>query len=289
MSVNELVGEKIKLLRETFNLSQSKLGAKIGVSKGTVLRWEHGRCRPSEIYLNQIAQTFGFHVDWLLNNNEVELSNPVIKGNFSFPFEGDTSNTEDIVASKDFDVSLTTTTVGERIKILRERKRLTQEDFAKDLGVRCRTIRSWERGKTRVRMISLKKISELFDVSIDWLKNGIESEIDTPEWLRGDFDSYEIESLPNSEVNALTYWIKHGNDIKEDTFTRAHSKFDEAVIASSSSNDITQNINDKAMAEYNSDKEHLVALFSRLSVYRQGKLLGYLDALCREELLSDKS
>lgn len=44
---------------------------------------------------------------------------------------------------------------------------------------------------------------------------------------------------------------------------------------------------DPAECDYN--KEHFFALFSTLSVTRQGRLLGYLDAMCREELLSINS
>ena len=59
--------------------------------------------------------------------------------------------------------------LGEKIKLYRENKNMTQGEVAKILGVKAATISKYEAGILEPNIESLKKLSELFDVSIDEL------------------------------------------------------------------------------------------------------------------------
>jgi transcriptional regulator with XRE-family HTH domain len=51
----------------------------------------------------------------------------------------------------------------------RVNKKLTQKELAKMMGVSNYTIVNWERGKTSPNGKQLKRLSEIFDLSIDYI------------------------------------------------------------------------------------------------------------------------
>ncbi len=59
--------------------------------------------------------------------------------------------------------------LGEKIKLYRESKNMTQGEVAEILGVKATTISKYESGTLEPNIESLKKLAELFDVSIDEL------------------------------------------------------------------------------------------------------------------------
>ena len=56
-----------------------------------------------------------------------------------------------------------------RLKEARKAARMTQEEVAKILGVNQNTYSYWETGKTKIDNVSLSKLAEIFNVSIDYL------------------------------------------------------------------------------------------------------------------------
>ena len=57
--------------------------------------------------------------------------------------------------------------IGCKIKAARIEKKLTQEQFAEVLGVSRQTISNWENEKSYPDIISVIKMSECYDVSLD--------------------------------------------------------------------------------------------------------------------------
>ncbi len=66
------------------------------------------------------------------------------------------------------------TTFKERLKALRKKKALTQDELAKLLHPRVSkvAISQWETGVTEPKMTNLKALADLFDVGIEWLSTG---------------------------------------------------------------------------------------------------------------------
>ena len=59
--------------------------------------------------------------------------------------------------------------LGEKIKIYRENKNMTQNEIAEILGVKPATVSKYESGTLEPNIESLKKLTEIFNVSIDEL------------------------------------------------------------------------------------------------------------------------
>ena len=54
----ETIGEKIKQIRSTYNLSQNRFGVKIGLTGKTISAYETGKCQPPLKVLDKISQMF---------------------------------------------------------------------------------------------------------------------------------------------------------------------------------------------------------------------------------------
>lgn len=59
--------------------------------------------------------------------------------------------------------------ISEKLRILRNKFGLKQMDFANSLGVTPQAVSKWERDENYPDIFILKKISSLFDVSVDYL------------------------------------------------------------------------------------------------------------------------
>lgn len=67
--------------------------------------------------------------------------------------------------------------IGERIKHLRQRNGLSQEDFSKMLSISRVTLSQIEQGERELKQSELTKISELFEIHIDELIHGKKKKI----------------------------------------------------------------------------------------------------------------
>lgn len=74
--------------------------------------------------------------------------------------------------------------LSQTIKSIRRRNYLTQIAFANKIGVTQGTVSQWENGFTRPNAEQLRSISKEFDISIDDLLSGEESEDNTNQTIR---------------------------------------------------------------------------------------------------------
>lgn len=61
-------------------------------------------------------------------------------------------------------------TIGERIKVLRRKLDITQEEFAQKLGTTRNTITNYEAGRREPMEATIKSICREFGVNYDWLR-----------------------------------------------------------------------------------------------------------------------
>ncbi len=59
--------------------------------------------------------------------------------------------------------------VGKRIALLRKKRGLSQEEFAKKINVSPSTVAMWEVGKREVKSSTLSELADFFNVSTDYL------------------------------------------------------------------------------------------------------------------------
>ena len=62
--------------------------------------------------------------------------------------------------------------VGERLKIVREKARLLQPEFADRLGISGRAYSNYERGERTISAEAIKALYEMFSVDPVWLLSG---------------------------------------------------------------------------------------------------------------------
>ncbi|WP_238883816.1 helix-turn-helix transcriptional regulator [Clostridium sp. YIM B02551] len=86
---------------------------------------------------------------------------------------------------------------GEKLLDLRKKAALSQEDVAEKLGVSRQTVSKWETDQTVPELIKAKLLSELYNVSYDYLISG------TP--IGGDLTSIE---LIVDEIDWTSAWSK---------------------------------------------------------------------------------
>ena len=69
------VGDKIKYLRESMNLTQTELGERLGVKKNAVSKWECGRVEDIPTSkIKAMAALFGVKASYLIEDEEAEKS-----------------------------------------------------------------------------------------------------------------------------------------------------------------------------------------------------------------------
>ncbi len=74
--------------------------------------------------------------------------------------------------------------LGDKIRIVRKKAFLTQEEFAARLDVTISTINRWENNRVRPNFKAMRKIKDFCtsngilydDIEIEWLKNGRRSD-----------------------------------------------------------------------------------------------------------------
>ncbi len=86
-------------------------------------------------------------------------------------------------------------TFGDRLVGAREQMGWTQQELAKRLGVKLKTVRSWEEDLNEPRANKLQMLAGILNVSIMWLISGEGDGVDTP---------YEDRPLPGNIAEILT-------------------------------------------------------------------------------------
>lgn len=61
-----MIAERIKMLRENKQLSQSELSKRLGITRSSINAWEMGISTPSTTYLVELSQIFHVSIDYLL-------------------------------------------------------------------------------------------------------------------------------------------------------------------------------------------------------------------------------
>ena len=61
-----MIAERIKMLRENKQLSQSDLSKRSGITRSSINAWEMGISTPSTTYLVELSQIFHVSIDYLL-------------------------------------------------------------------------------------------------------------------------------------------------------------------------------------------------------------------------------
>ena len=118
---------------------------------------------------------------------------------------------------------------GDRLKSLRNRKGLSQAEFAKQIGVSKSSVNMYERGEREPNFETLETIADYFNVDLDYLmgKSEIENrakaaiipfKLDDRNVLRlaGRDGSYLERTLTDDQLKALTAILDQMPDASDD-------------------------------------------------------------------------
>lgn len=68
-------GERLKILRKEFDISQDDLGKKIGVARTSVANYETNRNYPTSEVLEKLSDVFNVSIDYLLCKTNIRCYN----------------------------------------------------------------------------------------------------------------------------------------------------------------------------------------------------------------------
>lgn len=97
--------------------------------------------------------------------------------------------------------------IGSKIKAARIEKELTQEQVAELLGVSRQTISNWENEKSYPDIISVIKMSECYDVSLDYLLKGEEKMKSYYDYLEESTNVVKSNTNRSKIVTILSYLL----------------------------------------------------------------------------------
>ena len=97
--------------------------------------------------------------------------------------------------------------IGSKIKAARIEKKLTQEQIAELLGVSRQTISNWENGKSYPDIISVIKMSECYDVSLDYLLKGEQKMKTYYDYLEESTNVVKSNTNRNKIITILSYLL----------------------------------------------------------------------------------
>ena len=109
-------------------------------------------------------------------------------------------------------------TFSEKLTDLRRKSGMSQEQLADRLGVTRQSVSKWESGTAMPELVKLISLSELFDVSVDYL---VKDRLDSPEEAERGGDDLSARQADRLEkkVDELTRYVK-GKVYRYDSKTR---------------------------------------------------------------------
>ncbi len=97
--------------------------------------------------------------------------------------------------------------IGSKIKQSRLEAKITQEQAAENLGVSRQTISNWENEKSYPDIVSVLKMSDLYDVSLDYLLKGESTMNSYVDYLDESTNIVKIKNKYSKLVLVLSYLV----------------------------------------------------------------------------------
>lgn len=136
--------EKIKIIREEHNLKQRELANILGINRSTYTSYEIERDTIPIKHLNNLCNYFNISIDYALGlSKQKQYKNSV----------------------PNIDINLQ----KERLKELRKKNKLTQNEIAKILNTSRSTWTGYEYGKFQISTLLLYEIAKRYMFSMDYI------------------------------------------------------------------------------------------------------------------------
>lgn len=156
--MNHEFAKRFAELRKIMCLSIFQMSLLCHYSASYLCDLEHGVATPSNEMMSAVCSTFHVNREWLETGN----------GSIFYDDEGAQVREHKIEAAP------------ERLKELREARKLNYKEFSKMVGVNAETYRNLEQGTRLLTERQAKKIANACDIGIDWLLYGEENAKEYP-------------------------------------------------------------------------------------------------------------
>lgn len=104
--------------------------------------------------------------------------------------------------------------IGEKIKLLRKSRKMTQEDFSQKIGVSRSTLSCYEIGQRTPSLRTLQEIAEIFGIGLDYF--GLSATDEAFDLLARAKEVFESEEVPTeTKENLYHEFMKLYLKIKE--------------------------------------------------------------------------
>lgn len=97
--------------------------------------------------------------------------------------------------------------IGSKLKAARQKSDLTQEQVAEALGVSRQTISNWENERSYPDIISVIKLSDCYDVSLDYLLKGEQNMKTYYDYLEESTNVVKSNATRNKIMTLLSYMV----------------------------------------------------------------------------------
>lgn len=92
-------------------------------------------------------------------------------------------------------------TIGQKLKILRKERRLTQQELADKLGIKRATISNYEIDRRSPHLSELRRIAEFFGVGLDYF--GVAQKDDVLDLIARAKKVFDNEEIPTEKKEAV--------------------------------------------------------------------------------------
>lgn len=187
------------------------------------------------------------------------------------------------------------TLIGSRIKFLRELRNLSQEDFAKSLGIDISRghISRIEAGRNMPSAEFIKSVADIYNISADWILTGRgkgpeENQTHPEPYISQEIDVVDFRGIFLSNIDDLKEYIiqrasrigRAGNDLKkEDNIIYLAEIFgeflDERIARASPPGTVNKDLTEK--------EAELIRLYRQLSDEDKYKIEGIVEFLVSED------
>ena len=165
--------DRIKQIRSYFGLTQERFAKRIGKTTGFISNVETGRAGMSDDTIQTICHIFGIDEFWLRFGQGQMFQ------------RGQEKNRAD------------TSGIGERVKQVRKREGLTQEQFGNSIGFHKNQVYYVEIGKCLPSDDFVSKVCRKYRIRIDWLMYG----------------TGEMDATSDGVDDRLIEWLRENPDI----------------------------------------------------------------------------
>ena len=139
-------GEKLKSIREEFEMTQNDMADVLGCTRSAYSLWEINRNTIPLNYLNKLSNALFINIDYLVGLSD-----------------------EKIIDFKRMEIDRIE--LGKRIRIARKAANYSQEKLALKLNTTHSVISAYESGKTTIPTLFIIEISKTTKKSLNWFLN----------------------------------------------------------------------------------------------------------------------